>query len=59
MRCKNWSCPTCQLHPRAEVLRFGSSMGQVEASGFVAYDPDLDKIIVAFSGTRVTDIASW
>jgi hypothetical protein len=34
-------------------------MGQVEASGFVAYDPDLDKIIVAFSGTRVTDIASW
>lgn len=56
-RCQQWKCVACRLHPNTEILRFSNDTENV--SGFVGYDPDLDKVIVAFSGTHVDAVQSW
>lgn len=56
-KCQRWTCTACRLHPNAEILRFHNDTENT--SGYVAYDPDLDKIIVAFSGTHVDGVQSW
>ncbi|GAB5032291.1 lipase [Nannochloropsis oceanica] len=62
--CGNWSCKSCQLHPNAESLRFsggtnGTGVGRGSVSGMVIHDPDLNKVILAFAGTQVTDLIVW
>jgi len=56
------SRPPSQLHPNAESLRFSGGANDTYVggvSGMVIHDPDLNKIILAFAGTQMTDLMEW
>lgn len=55
--CGQWACTSCLRHPRMEVLRFASD--DTSTSGFVGYDPDEGRIVVAYAGTQPGDIEAW
>jgi hypothetical protein len=55
--------PPSQLHPNAESLRFSGGANDTKGvggiSGMIIHDPDLNKVILAFAGTQVTDLLVW
>lgn len=55
--CGKWTCTSCLQHPNTEVLRFASE--ETSTSGFVGYDPDAQRIVLAYAGTQPGDIQAW
>lgn len=55
--CGQWACTSCLRHPNTEVLRFASDA--TSTSGFVGYDPDEGRIVLAYAGTQPGDIEAW
>lgn len=55
--CGQWACTSCLRHPNVEVIRFQND--QTSTSGFVGYDPDEGRIVVAYAGTQPGDIQAW
>ena len=52
-----WTCQACKKHPNVEASIFSSS--KPDAHGYVAYDPDVNEIIIAFAGTDPLSIRNW
>ncbi len=59
--CGKWHCTSCLLHPNTEILRFHGTdkTNTTGITGFVAHDPDLNKVILAFAGTQPGDLVTW
>jgi hypothetical protein len=55
--CGQWACTSCLKHPSMEVLRFASD--GTSTSGFVGYDPDAGRIVLAYAGTQPGDVGAW
>jgi hypothetical protein len=53
----NWNCQACKAHPNVVAQCFHSD--KPDGNGYVAYDPDVNEIIVAFSGTDPLSIRNW
>lgn len=43
--------------PNTQVLRFTSE--ETSTSGFVGYDPEEERIVLAYAGTQPGDIQAW
>jgi hypothetical protein len=56
---EDWTCQSCQQQPQiSSVTVFSSGLNQ-DANGFVAYDPTVPCIVVAFAGTDPLSIENW
>ena len=53
----NWNCQACKNYPNVIAQTFHSD--KPDARGYVAYDPDSNEIIIAFSGTDPLSIRNW
>lgn len=53
----NWNCQACKGYPNVIASCFHST--KPDGNGYVAYDPDANEIIVAFSGTDPLSIRNW
>lgn len=53
----NWSCKACKDLPNVKATTFHGSRS--DANGFVAYDPSVNEILVAFAGTDPLSIQNW
>jgi len=55
----DWSCEACHLQPQMENITVFSSGVDLDANGFVAWDPIEEAIVIAFAGTDPLSLENW
>jgi len=56
---ETWTCDACELQPQITNVTVFASNLIYDANGFVAYDPTVPCIVIAFAGTDPLSIEDW
>ncbi|KAK3274666.1 hypothetical protein CYMTET_17158 [Cymbomonas tetramitiformis] len=54
---EDWSCDACKKYPGVSATVVSNTT--TDANGFVAWDPNSQRIIISFTGTDPLDIKNW